>query len=271
MSDRDRQQAGSVRRPALGLVRTLEPAMTQALGIGCTATRARRRHRNHQRRHDARSGWSSVTRRMPASKLLQAIEALDRLRESDRLFLVGNLLGRMMPPELHSLASRLDAEVACWNLRPGTPKRYGFARAMSSGFSAGSARDRSPHDSCERLALQPTTSFAVGGVEPASVLGPARLPPMESEAVAIARDGIWSCHACGVGGDALTWIAKCEHLDLRSDFPGARDCVDDRRGLLGIPSPSTGRRTLSIAIVPRTTPLSSGLVSVDAIASLKRG
>jgi len=40
-----------------------------------------------------------------------------------------------------------------------------------------------------------------------------------SDAFALARDGMWHCHACDTGGDLLSLIARGERMDLSGDFP----------------------------------------------------
>lgn len=65
-----------------------------------------------------------------------------------------------------------------------------------------------------------------------------------TDAMGLARDGKWHCHACDIGGDLLHLIAFAEGLDVRADFPAVLELaaaiaglgdVDDFGG--GAPSP----------------------------------
>lgn len=40
-----------------------------------------------------------------------------------------------------------------------------------------------------------------------------------TDAMGLARDGHWHCHACDIGGDLLKLIAIAEGIDIRADFP----------------------------------------------------
>lgn len=51
-------------------------------------------------------------------------------------------------------------------------------------------------------------------------------------AMALARDGMWKCHACDVGGDLLDLIAIAERLDIRSDFGAVLDAAAEIAGMV---------------------------------------
>lgn len=52
-----------------------------------------------------------------------------------------------------------------------------------------------------------------------------------SDAMGLARDGMWHCHSCDDGGDLLKGIALAEKLDIKNDF---RKVIEIAAGIAGV-------------------------------------
>ncbi len=75
--------------------------------------------------------------------------------------------------------------------------------------------------------------YQIAGVWRGRGLRSKRCPKADhsTDAMWLARDGKWHCHACDIGGDLLHLIAYAEGLDIRAEFPAVLELAAQIAGV----------------------------------------